>query len=110
MSKNLNEEIKKLQDLEDKVCDKVTSFTGSLKFVYAHSVWFGVWILVNLGVFGFLKVKFDPYPFGLLTLIVSLEAIFLSTFPKFPDSRVSAPHFIPADIRKTARAGTSSVK
>jgi uncharacterized membrane protein len=61
----------------DRAVDAITAFCGSLSFVGAHIVWFGAWIGENL-----LRDRagFDPYPFPLLTLIVSLEAIFLSTF------------------------------
>src|SRR5206468_841503 len=72
----------------------VTSFAGSLKFVYIHSVWFGIWILINIGILG-ASLKFDKFPFGLLTMIVSLEAIFLSTFVMVSQNRQSAR----ADIR-----------
>jgi uncharacterized membrane protein len=61
----------------DQVVDSITAFCGSLSFVWAHLVWFSLWIVSNLS-FG--TAGFDPYPFSLLTLIVSLEAIFLSTF------------------------------
>jgi uncharacterized membrane protein len=71
---------------EDRVADKITDFAGSLKFVYIHSVWFGVWILVNIGAIGAAAV-FDKFPFGLLTMIVSLEAIFLSTFVMVSQNR-----------------------
>jgi uncharacterized membrane protein len=71
---------------QDKVADQVTTFAGSLKFVYLHSVWFGIWILVNVGLVG-VGFKFDPFPFGLLTMIVSLEAIFLSTFVMVSQNR-----------------------
>src|SRR5688572_19228383 len=63
---------------EDRVADVITSFSGRMLFVYFHIIWFGAWILLNLGLFGL--EPFDPFPFGLLTMIVSLEAIFLSTF------------------------------
>jgi uncharacterized membrane protein len=56
-------------------------------FAYVHIVWFGVWILINIGRFG-LRV-FDPFPYGLLTMIVSLEAIFLSTFVLISQNRIS---------------------
>lgn len=47
-------------------------------FVYFHVVWFGAWFLINTGHF---NIKpFDPFPYGLLTMLVSLEAIFLATF------------------------------
>jgi uncharacterized membrane protein len=71
---------------EDKVADKITDFAGSLRFVYIHSIWFGVWILVNVGAIGAAAV-FDKFPFGLLTMIVSLEAIFLSTFVMVSQNR-----------------------
>jgi len=54
----------------------VTNLSGSMPYVWLHVAWFGLWIIVNVG----LGVAFDEYPFGLLTTIVSLEAIFLSTF------------------------------
>ncbi|MCU1351359.1 MAG: hypothetical protein JWM05_568 [Acidimicrobiales bacterium] len=79
---------------QDRAADKVTSFAGSLRFVYLHSVWFGVWILVNVGIIG-ASAKFDKFPFGLLTMIVSLEAIFLSTFVMVSQNRQAAR----ADIR-----------
>jgi uncharacterized membrane protein len=56
-------------------------------FVYLHVVWFAVWIAWNLGALG--AKPFDPYPFGLLTMIVSLEAIFLSTFVLISQNRLS---------------------
>ena len=77
--------LKRLRDWQDVVADKVTTFAGSLKFVYLHTVWFGVWILDNVGAFG--AHKFDKFPFGLLTMIVSLEAIFLSTFVMVSQNR-----------------------
>ena len=79
---------------QDRAADKVTSFAGSLNFVYLHSVWFGIWVLVNVGVLG-ASAKFDKFPFGLLTMIVSLEAIFLSTFVMVSQNRQAAR----ADIR-----------
>lgn len=63
---------------QERAADALTRFSGSMLFVYVHAVWFGVWIAANIGLFG--QTKFDPFPFSLLTLIVSLEAIFLSTF------------------------------
>src|SRR5947208_6302192 len=79
---------------QDRAADQITSFAGSLKFVYIHSVWFGIWILLNVGILG-ASLEFDEFPFGLLTMIVSLEAIFLSTFVMVSQNRQSAR----ADIR-----------
>lgn len=55
-------------------------------FFYAHVAWFGLWILINCGLIPGLPA-FDPFPFGLLTMIVSLEAIFLSTFVLISQNR-----------------------
>jgi uncharacterized membrane protein len=65
-----------------RVADAITSFAGSMRFVYVHIVIFGVWIAT--GLFGL-----DKSPFELLTLIVSLEAIFLSTFVMIGQNRQS---------------------
>ena len=66
------------KSLQDHIADWMTHWAGSLPFVYFHVAWFGVWVLANVGWLG--VPAFDPFPFGLLTTIVSLEAIFLSTF------------------------------
>jgi uncharacterized membrane protein len=63
---------------QEKIADLLTRFSGSMVFVYVHAIWFGFWIAFNIGWLG--GKPFDPFPFSLLTLIVSLEAIFLSTF------------------------------
>lgn len=86
MAINANQEIKKLKKTEDKLADKITSFAGTMSFVYIHSVWFGLWVAINLGLLG-AGLAFDTFPFGLLTLIVSLEAIFLSTFVMISQNR-----------------------
>jgi len=79
---------------QDRAADRVTSFAGSLKFVYIHSLWFAAWVAVNIGILG-ASLEFDRFPFGLLTMIVSLEAIFLSTFVMVSQNRQSSR----ADIR-----------
>lgn len=73
--------------LQDRIADAITSFSGRMIFAYVHIVWFGVWILLNTGSLGVLP--FDPFPYGLLTMIVSLEAIFLSTFVLISQNRLS---------------------
>lgn len=67
-----------------RVADAITRFAGSMTFVYIHVVWFFAWIVC----LGYL-LKGDPYPFGLLTLVVSLEAIFLSTFVMIAQNRAA---------------------
>jgi uncharacterized membrane protein len=71
---------------QDRVADWITTFSGSMSFIYLHAGWFGIWIVVNLGGLG-KHLIFDAFPFGLLTLIVSLEAIFLSTFVLLSQNR-----------------------
>ncbi len=72
--------------LQGRLADAITSFSGRMIFAYVHIVWFGIWILVNTGRFG--VRAFDPFPYGLLTMIVSLEAIFLSTFVLISQNRL----------------------
>ena len=66
------------RSVQDLLADAITTFSGRMGFVYVHIVWFGVWILLNTGRVG--VRPFDPFPYGLLTMVVSLEAIFLATF------------------------------
>ena len=72
-------------DVQNRVADAITRFAGSMTFVYLHVIWFGCWI--GFGV--------EKYPYGLLTMIVSLEAIFLSTFVMISQNREAKR----ADIR-----------
>lgn len=64
----------------DVVADAIASFCGSMAFVWVHCIWFGLWLVVNVAPLLPGKLHFDPPPFSNLTLVVSLEAIFLSTF------------------------------
>ncbi|MEX2974811.1 DUF1003 domain-containing protein [Streptomyces sp. C184] len=83
--------------VQDHIADAITAFAGSMVFVYVHLVWFAGWIMINEGLFGQAAV-FDPFPFGLLTMIVSLEAIFLSTFVMVSQNRQAARDTIRADL------------
>jgi uncharacterized membrane protein len=80
ISKNTNVEFEEIEGIHLKIADKITEWSGNIWFVYIHIIWFGLWIWINLGDSPFTARVFDPYPFGLLTMIVSLEAIFLATF------------------------------
>lgn len=93
-AKNENRLVQAVLRTQDRVADQITNFAGSLNFVYLHSAWFGVWILLNVGLIG-ASAEFDKFPFGLLTMIVSLEAIFLSTFVMVSQNRQAAR----ADVR-----------
>jgi uncharacterized membrane protein len=75
------------ESAQNRIADQITKFAGSMLFVYIHVVWFGLWI--GLGV--------EKYPFGLLTMIVSLEAIFLSTFVMISQNRADAKRQVIAD-------------
>ena len=82
----LRREADKSRTTQDRVADLITAASGSMWFVYLHVAWFGIWI--GLNVMG--HTHFDPFPFGLLTMIVSLEAIFLSTFVLISQNRQAA--------------------
>ncbi|MBK9712458.1 MAG: DUF1003 domain-containing protein [Kouleothrix sp.] len=82
--------------LQDRLADIITAFSGRMVFVYAHIVWFGLWFLLNTGRFGL--PPFDPFPYGLLTMVVSLEAIFLATFVLISQNRLSAEAEYRADL------------
>ena len=75
------------QSAQNRVADKITVFAGSMTFVYIHIIWFGCWI----------GLRVEHYPFGLLTMIVSLEAIFLSTFVMISQNRADMKRQIVAD-------------
>jgi uncharacterized membrane protein len=73
--------------VENRVADRITAFAGSMQFVYIHIIWFSCWI--GFGV--------EKYPYGLLTMIVSLEAIFLSTFVMISQNRADEKRQVLAD-------------
>ena len=80
---------KRAEAKQNRVADRITNFSGSMLFVYLHIIWFGCWI--GFGV--------EDYPFGLLTMIVSLEAIFLSTFVMISQNRADARRQVIADAQ-----------
>ncbi len=86
--------LRALHRVGNQTADRITTFAGSMRFVYIHIAWFGIWIALNVGLAG-LGWEFDGYPFGLLTMVVSLEAIFLATFVMISQNRQSAR----ADLR-----------
>ena len=74
-------------NVQNRIADRITRFSGSMAFVYLHIIWFSCWI--GFGV--------EKYPYGLLTMIVSLEAIFLSTFVLISQNRADAKRQVLAD-------------
>ncbi|MFE2569063.1 DUF1003 domain-containing protein [Streptomyces mirabilis] len=87
----------RMRGTQDRIADAITTFAGTMQFVYIHAAWFTVWIAFNEGLFGDSAV-WDPYPFGLLTMIVSLEAIFLSTFVMVSQNRQAMREKVRADL------------
>lgn len=83
----LRQQTARQRPLQVYLADAITSFSGRMLFIYLHILWFGGWIVVNAG-WGPLH-PFDPFPYGLLTMIVSLEAIFLATFVLISQNRLS---------------------
>jgi uncharacterized membrane protein len=73
----------------DRIVDGITEFCGSMSFVYFHIVWFGAWIVWNTQRTVPHHLHFDSFPFNLLTMTVSLEAILLSTFILISQNRQS---------------------
>jgi uncharacterized membrane protein len=76
------------RSLVEQLADRLTGVAASTPFLILHLCWFAFWIPANLGLLGI--VAFDPFPFGLLTMVVSLEAIFLSIFVLMAQNRESA--------------------
>lgn len=71
----------------DRIADTIGSFSGSMAFVGIHVTWFALWFLINTGVLRFIR-SFDPYPFVLLAMIVSVEGVLLSTFVLMKQNRM----------------------
>ncbi len=84
---NLRQKAALERSFQARIADGITAFSGRMVFVYVHILWFGLWILLNTGRLG--VNAFDPFPYGLLTMIVSLEAIFLSTLVLISQNRLN---------------------
>jgi uncharacterized membrane protein len=81
---------------EERIAEAITSFTGSMRFVYLHLAFYGAWILINLGVVPGMP-RFDP-SFVILAMEASVEAIFLSTFVLISQNRMAAAADKRADL------------
>jgi uncharacterized membrane protein len=96
-TRNVNEEHEDHRTTVQKVADWIAEFAGSIPFLLIHVGFFAFWLIVNWvplpGI-----APFDPYPFGFLTLAVSLEAIFLSVFVLLSQNRQAAKDRVHADI------------
>jgi uncharacterized membrane protein len=74
-------------NVQNRIADTITRFAGSMAFVYVSIIWFALWIGLHV----------EKYPYGLLTMIVSLEAIFLSTFVMISQNRADEKRQVLAD-------------
>ena len=99
VSRNVNDEVEEHLTVVQRVADWLAWFSGSIAFLFIHAVWFGAWILLNTGIVNIPGLSgFDPFPFGLLTMIVSLEAIFLATFVLISQNRQVEKDKVRSDI------------
>jgi len=96
VSRNANEEVEEHLTLLQRLADWIAWFSGSMPFLGLNLLWFGAWILINMASLGI--PHFDPYPFELLTMTVSLEAIFLSCFVLISQNRQSEKDHVRSDI------------
>lgn len=96
VSRNVNEEMEVHSTILQRIADWLAWFSGSMPFLISHTIWFIIWISLNTII---LRDKaFDPFPFGLLTMIVSLEAIFLACFVLISQNRQAQKDKVRADI------------
>ena len=96
VSRNVNEEVEVHSTVLQRVADWIAWFSGSMLFLMINGAWFISWIVINTFPVGI--PAFDPYPFGLLTMIVSLEAIFLSCFVLISQNRQAEKDRVRSDI------------
>jgi CRP/FNR family cyclic AMP-dependent transcriptional regulator len=96
-SRNVNEEMEDRRTVMQKMADWIAEFSGSMAFLVLNALVFLVWIVANVDLVPGLPA-FDSFPFGLLTMAVSLEAIFLSIFVLISQNRMAAKDRIRADI------------
>jgi CRP/FNR family cyclic AMP-dependent transcriptional regulator len=95
-ARNTYEVAEARQNVIQRAADWVANFSGSLSFLIVHIVLFAIYILLNTNLFSF--GNFDPFPYGLLTMVVSLEAIILSTLLLYSQNRQAARDRVRSDI------------
>jgi CRP/FNR family cyclic AMP-dependent transcriptional regulator len=96
VARNVNEVAEVRSTALERMADWIAWFSGSMPFLLLNLAWFATWIALNTLPLGF--PAFDPYPFGLLTMIVSLEAIFLSCFVLISQKRQAEKDHLRSDI------------
>ena len=104
-SRNVNQEVDDTRTFVQRTADWIAEFSGSLTFLGLHVLWFFFWILLNTSWASSIQTGwvqaltgFDPFPYGLLTMTVSLEAIVLSVFVLLSQSRQAAKDKVRGDI------------
>jgi len=96
-SRNVNQEAEDTRTRVQRAADWIAEFSGSIAFLFIHVAWFAGWIFLNVGWLPGLT-PFDPFPYGLLTMVVSLEAIVLSVFVLLSQNRQAAKDRIRSDV------------
>ena len=94
VARNVQDEIDDQRSLLEKLTDWIANFSGSMTFLLLNAGWFAVWIYLNVSK----RASFDPYPFGFLTMVVSLEAIILSILVLLAQNRQAAKDHIRDDV------------
>ena len=96
VSRNANEEVVEKATPLQRIADGIAWFSGSMGFLFINAAWFAIWIAINTLPLGI--PVFDPFPFGLLTMILSIEAIFLSCFVLISQNRQGEKDRVRSDI------------
>jgi len=94
VARNVQDEIEDQRSFLEKLTDWIARFSGSMTFLLLNAGWFALWIYLNVSG----KAVFDPYPFGFLTMVVSLEAIILSILVLLAQNRQAAKDHIRDDV------------
>ncbi|WLT30256.1 DUF1003 domain-containing protein [Geothrix sp. PMB-07] len=94
VARNVQDEIDDQRSLLERLTDWIAAFSGSMTFLLINAGWFAVWIYLNVSG----RASFDPYPFGFLTMVVSLEAIILSILVLLAQNRQAAKDHIRDDV------------
>jgi len=94
VARNVQDEIEDQRSFLEKLTDWIARFSGSMTFLLLNASWFALWIYLNVSG----KASFDPYPFGFLTMVVSLEAIILSILVLLAQNRQAAKDHIRDDV------------
>jgi uncharacterized membrane protein len=90
----VREELSAASRWHERLADRVAAFVGKPHFLVVHALWFALWVGLNTGLFA-MVMRFDDYPFGLLSFILAIEAIFITGFLLISSNRQSAH----ADLR-----------